>query len=475
MGTTDPVIGILDATGKYGKIVRYTPTLFQPIRSRSGDIVYYIPDDKMLVKYNAQLEVIWSIKLDNCSQTDHFAAEIAPDGSIFSIRNIDDKTVIARTLSDGSMPACIAYQRTPPVLFEVPFTDWVTYNPKGYFDVPLQTAPHQFMLSNQASVSTDFCVRMDASFTVPELVCQGAEVMPERVDTTEGIFHTWDLGNVRSEDSIPVLSMDNLGVQTVYHTVENAFCRDTASRRIEVVAQPLIPFGDTLVCGPASLEVDLSQPSAMRFYLDGAQVSSSLTISQSGDYTIRIENDACFSEKNIQVRIVEFEPAILQSDTSYCYGDTVKVALRADFDQVFWDNQPVADSFVIINDLPHLYRARYTLDTACFVQGEYRVLRKKCGAGDEKLIYVPNVFSPDSGGPNAIFQVFPTRFAQVRSLQIFDRWGTLVYDYKGETPAWDGIVKGEKAATGIYTYYIEYQDNRDQVVKVQTGDALLLR
>lgn len=475
MGSNTPVIGITDVTGKYARMVRRTPTLFKPLRSRSADIVYYIPQDKMLVKYDAGLEPIWSIKLDNCSETNSFEAEIAPDGSIYSVRNIDHKTVVARVLSDGSLSACITYPRTAPTLIDAFYQDWTTYGPKGYFDVPFQETLHAFALTDVPAMSTDFCIKMDASFTVPDLVCQGAEVIPENVDTTEGIRHTWDLDSFRSEDSIPVFSMNDLGRLTIYHSVENDFCRDTASRNIRVVAQPTIPFGDTLVCGPAFLTLDLNQASATRYYLDGTQVAPVVQIDQSGTYSIRVENDACFAEKDFQVRIVEFPPAILPLDSSWCHGDTVKVALRDDFDQVFWDNMPVPDSFVILNDAPHLYRARYEPDTACFVQGEYRVPRKNCGQGLDQVIYAPNVFAPDSGGPGAVFQVFPTKYALIRSLQIFDRWGSLVYEYKGETPEWDGTIRGGRAASDVYTYRIEYQDKRDESIQVQAGDVLLLR
>ncbi|HOY04516.1 MAG TPA: gliding motility-associated C-terminal domain-containing protein [Saprospiraceae bacterium] len=472
--TSLTVIGMLDKTGKYGRIVRYTPSVFKPIRSRSGDVVFYIPADNMLVKYDAGLEAVWSIKLDNCNETNHFEAEIAPDGSVYSVRNIDDNTVVAKVLSDGTLSACITYPRTAPVLYNDFFLDWVTYSPTGYFDFQVPQTPGTLALTAGSSASSDFCFRMDASFTIPDLVCLGDQIIPENVDTNAGILHTWDLGNFRSEDNIPVFSMNQPGLQVIYHDVQNEFCHDTTSRNVRVLEHPTIPFGDTLVCGPAVFNLDLSQPAATRYYLDDVLVNPMIQINQDGTYSIRLENSACSVEKDIDVRIVEFEPALLPLDSTYCFGDTVLVALRTDFDRIFWDQKPVTDSILILDGATHFYTARYVPDTACTVQGYYTVPRKKC-TSEGQVIFVPNVFAPDGPEPNNVLQAFPTSIAFIQAMNIYNRWGGLVFTYKGETPVWDGTFNGQRAPSDVYTYWIEYQDISDGSVQVQAGDIMLVR
>jgi len=470
----DPGIGIMDKTGKNPLVVKRTPSMFEPIHSHSGDIVFYVPETKLIVKFDRSLSPIWTIKLDNCSDTNAFDADIAADGTMYVVRNINNKTVIARVLPDGSLPACISYPRTPPELTTDLALQWQGYNPNGYRSVPLTDTSYTLGFKATPFMSTDFCVKMDASFTVPDTICLGTELLPEGVGTTEGIRHTWDMGAFRSEDSIPEIPFPGTGLFTILHRVNTTICMDTASRLVQVVPRPELPFEDTLVCGPASLTLDFSGQGATEYYLNGVPAAPIIRLDQSGAYTIRLQNSGCFVEKEVAVKIVGFAPPILPLDTAYCLGDTVKVALGADFGQVRWDRVATPDSFVILDGAPHLYQARYEPDTTCLVTGTYSVARKKCGS-EPDVIYAPNVFSPGSGGANAVFQVFPTRLVRIRAMQVFNRWGCLVHDYLGETPEWDGNIKGQAGPPGIYTYWIEYLDERDATVRVQMGDVLLVR
>ncbi len=468
------VIGITEKTGKNGEVVKFTPTLFRPIHSRSGDIVFYVPDDKMLVKFDSRLEPVWAVKLDNCSQTNGFEADIAPNGAIYSVRNIDQKTTVAKVLPDGSLGSCISYPQVPPALVQHTVEDWLSYKPTGY---PLVSVSDTLFPSNFYSLlseSKNFCVKMDASFEVPSTVCLGAEVVPTQSDTTEGILHTWDVLDFRSEDSIPEIPMPTLGLVKIFHTVENSICRDTASRYVQVVPHPVIPFQDTLVCGPAFLILDLSNDGVARYYLDSILTAPVINIAQSGKFTVRIENDACFTEKDVNIRIVEFSPPFISIDSAYCYNEPVKITLSDDFDNYTWDNKPIQDTLIVFDGVLHAYQARYKPDTACIVAGNLKVPRTNCNSTQD-IIYAPNVFSPNAGAGNDVFQIFPTASAQVKTMKIFNRWGGLVYQSNGSTPAWDGTVNGQLAVPDVYTYWIEYEDLRDNTLQIKAGDVLLLR
>ena len=468
-----PGIGILDKTGKNPLVVKSTPSIFQPIHSYSGDIVFYVPETQLIIKFDRSLSPVRTIKLDNCPAT-AFDADIASDGTMYVVRNIDNKTVVARVLSDGSLPACTTYHRTPPEMADDLVLESLGYNPNGYPAVPFTETSWTLGFTEAAFAGTDFCVRMDAAFAVPDTICLGAEVLPEGVDTTEGLGHTWDMDEFRSENRIPHFPFPGTGLFTVFHRVANDICMDTASRFVQVVPRPDIPFEDTLVCGPASVTLDFSGQGATGYYLNGMPAEPVIRIDQSGIFNIRLQNGGCFVEKNVHVKIVSFAPPILPQDTAYCHGDTVKVALGMGFGQVLWDHVATPDSFVILDGVAHTYQARYEPDTTCLVSGTYSVVRTICRS-EEEVMYVPNVFSPGSGGANAVFQVFPMRFVRIRSMQVFNRWGSLVYDYRGETPEWDGAVRGQAGPPDVYTYWIEYLDERDASVQVRTGDVLLLR
>jgi gliding motility-associated-like protein len=94
--------------------------------------------------------------------------------------------------------------------------------------------------------------------------------------------------------------------------------------------------------------------------------------------------------------------------------------------------------------------------------------------------YAPNAFSPNGDGINDRFTVFGgSDLEQIRSLQVFDRWGGLVYQQESLQPndqdmAWDGKTKGLLAGEGVYVYSAEIVMN-DGKFRTLSGKVSLLR
>lgn len=97
----------------------------------------------------------------------------------------------------------------------------------------------------------------------------------------------------------------------------------------------------------------------------------------------------------------------------------------------------------------------------------------------ERPIFAPNVFSPNNDGENDLFEIFtgPTiDFGQ--QLQIFNRWGQLIYDMRnnnhGKRLTWNGYIQGKLADSGVYIYVAKLQlDNGS--TEIQKGDFFLLK
>jgi len=96
---------------------------------------------------------------------------------------------------------------------------------------------------------------------------------------------------------------------------------------------------------------------------------------------------------------------------------------------------------------------------------------------DYKL-YIPNVFTPNLDGNNDIFMPYGKPNTLIKSMQIFDRWGNMVYDGKdffanGEI-GWDGKTNNKFVETGVYVYSIEaiFVDGASVLFK---GDVTVLR
>jgi gliding motility-associated-like protein len=92
--------------------------------------------------------------------------------------------------------------------------------------------------------------------------------------------------------------------------------------------------------------------------------------------------------------------------------------------------------------------------------------------GNELL--VPTGFSPNGDGVNDLFRVLNKNLGKF-TLQVFNRWGELVYETTDPTVGWDGNYKNEKAEIGVYTWQCTYTLMNDPITKFGKGNVTLVR
>ena len=71
------------------------------------------------------------------------------------------------------------------------------------------------------------------------------------------------------------------------------------------------------------------------------------------------------------------------------------------------------------------------------------------------LLYVPNAFTPNGDGVNDLFGALGHDIDEFK-LQIFDRWGLLVFESTNINEFWDGVYLGEPAVMDTYVWKVQY-------------------
>ena len=68
--------------------------------------------------------------------------------------------------------------------------------------------------------------------------------------------------------------------------------------------------------------------------------------------------------------------------------------------------------------------------------------------------FLPNVFSPNGDGENDTFRAFPWKFIDSVQVDIFNRYGVLVYQTNDPWIRWDGtyLETGEPMPDGVYFF-----------------------
>ncbi|MCC6282702.1 MAG: gliding motility-associated C-terminal domain-containing protein [Saprospiraceae bacterium] len=98
-------------------------------------------------------------------------------------------------------------------------------------------------------------------------------------------------------------------------------------------------------------------------------------------------------------------------------------------------------------------------------------------------VFIPNIFTPGNpSGQNDHFNVYAgAGVKQINFMQVFNRWGELMYERKTFFPdndnlseGWDGRYKGDVVNPGVYVYIVEVEFLDDRVL-LYRGDVTVIR
>jgi gliding motility-associated-like protein len=98
---------------------------------------------------------------------------------------------------------------------------------------------------------------------------------------------------------------------------------------------------------------------------------------------------------------------------------------------------------------------------------------------DGLIYYIPNTFTPDGDIYNNTFKpIFTSGFDPFNySLQIYDRWGELIFESLNPTFGWDGTygLNGNLIQIGTYSYRVRFKVLKNDEYKIVVGHVNLLK
>ncbi|TXB68829.1 T9SS type B sorting domain-containing protein [Phaeodactylibacter luteus] len=141
-------------------------------------------------------------------------------------------------------------------------------------------------------------------------------------------------------------------------------------------------------------------------------------------------------------------------DTVYA-GEAVRLAGSAEGDgPLIWSWQP--EGSVDCPDCPEtdarpVQTTNYELTVRDSITGCQVRLQQLIEVVPCQAVYIPTAFSPNGDGRNDTFQLFyGPCVAQVLQLQVYHRWGGLVFQSQSGEEAWDGRSAGQDCEAGLY-------------------------
>lgn len=139
-----------------------------------------------------------------------------------------------------------------------------------------------------------------------------------------------------------------------------------------------------------------------------------------------------------------------QADTTICYSDKIRLSVPDALLQWEWENGGHEREREI--DFPGTYKLTGSTEHCVFADS-VQIDMYTC---EPCLWYAPNIFSPNDDGENDSWHIFLPCLWQRYRLEIFDRWGNLVFAADDPETRWDGYWKGKEPVPGVYVWRLEW-------------------
>ena len=288
-------------------------------------------------------------------------------------------------------------------------------------------------------------------------VCAGATLS---VEQPNALSYLWSNGA-----TTPSITVDSAGTFQV--SVTNIGCRaESDSFHLSLYPQSAVDFGnDSILCELATLLLDATQQHPAQYFWQDGSTNTTYTVYQDGDYWVVITDNCLGASDTINIGYLNDFTVSLGPNTILCEGKTLTLNAEVPYCNYLWQDGSTQSTYLVRG--PGTYSVE--VSNKCFSHWDaVNIEYEHCA----QELYLPNAFTP---GPDALNPVFlpifsyPDEIEEYR-MEIYNRWGGLVFRTEEKTYGWDG----SNAMEGVYAVVIHYK-SRGEKAKTVKGSVTVVR
>jgi gliding motility-associated-like protein len=344
----------------------------------------------------------------------------------------------------------------------------ITHYPGGTY-VAVVTVPGCGIYSDTVSITYAQPLGPAFSLGPDTLLC------PKQIDTLNASLagataYQWSDG---SGDSTFVVSSP--GDYWVFVTYQNQ-CQVTDSVLVTYRDDQPLNWHDTAICQGSTLVLvaDFGQgtytwtavPPQRSDQNQSGQ--STYYVYEPGKYAVLAQVGQCVYTDSLTVTFDDSLRVSMLKDTALCNGEDFLLTVTGNADTLLWQDGSMGPSYHPT------------------VAGLYTVIAAN-GCGRDTLtatvdfsacgcqLWLPNAFTPDGNGHNDTFRPLHACEMTNFELQVYDRYGDLVFRSLSPDEAWDGRFRGTKMPAGAYVWMAKYFSTETKQPVFRKGTVLLIR
>jgi gliding motility-associated-like protein len=323
-------------------------------------------------------------------------------------------------------------------------------------------------------VTLTLTVNTATSYTSEATICDGDTFILDGInETTSGIYES-TITNANGCDSL--ITIDLTVIPQSNTTISESFCEGSTYEWYDVSTDVAGTYETALTSHTGcdsivTLELEMElipRATTYKTICEGEEFRfRDLTVNESGIYETTVSNvNSCDSILTLELTVNQPADGIsLGEDITIDLGETID--LIPDFigegvTDIVWideNGDVVSEDYELLDIQPikDTYYEVYAIDAnGC---DTYDIIFIEVEINIE--IYIPNVFSPKMNNEESKFTVgYNYAVEGINSVQIFDRWGSLVFNLEsGDSfgyEGWDGTYNGKELENGVYSYIFKF-------------------
>jgi large repetitive protein len=229
---------------------------------------------------------------------------------------------------------------------------------------------------------------------------------------------------------------------------------------------PVVKLGnDITLCEDNTLLLDATNANATYLWQDNT-TNPTYFVTTAGKYFVTVTRQGCIAKDTINITYNLKPKFSLGADSRLCMGSIITLNPQITGVSYLWQDGNTSPTYTVTQ--PGLYSLTAT---------------NTCGSATDNItigngvcnLYVPNSFTPNGDAKNDVFKAsYGDNITQFH-LQVFNRYGQIIFETKDKNKGWDGTFKGTGQPYDSYVWLIQYKIATNTNLQKLQGTVLLIR
>jgi gliding motility-associated-like protein len=327
-------------------------------------------------------------------------------------------------------------------------------------------------------------------FPSDNMICPGDSVLLNSL-VVPGAAYSWTSVPAGFTSNSPTPAVTPLQTTTYRVTATLGICSSTSQLVISTSNPQLAISNDTTICAGLAVMLKASaNPGGGTFSWTPGGQGSAITVQPAATTSYLLEyafGDNCIKSDSVLVTVVpNFALGILSEP------DTNRIEVGADLElsaevtpgqslngfSFRWEengltpvgNGPLFTTMISTNDTVLFYRLTAVSPAGC---EQVAVINLIIVQPD---VILPNAFTPNGDEDNESFGLIVKEgTATIDIMQIYNRWGQLVFESTDPNARWDGRSDGKEQPSDVYLYIVRWRRADGALQPALKGDLILIR